>query len=145
MEVKGIGSWITRYSETQPEKLAVVSGDTYLTYRQFNERINQLANGLIELGVRKGDRVNALLLNTNEILESLFACAKIGAIFVPINFRLSADEVEYIIRNSSGSLFIYDYRLVQIADAIDNRIEHLHYIVQVGIEHESHLNYEQRS
>lgn len=143
MEVKGIGSWITRYSEIKPEKLAVVSGDTYLTYQQFNERINQLANGLIELGIRKGDRVNTLLLNTNEILETLFACAKIGAIFVPINFRLSTEEVEYIIRNSSGSLFIYDHRLVQVADAIDNRIEHLHYIVQVGVEHESHLNYEQ--
>lgn len=141
--IKGIGSWVTRYSETQPDKLAVISGEVQLTYKQFNERINQLANGLSELGIRKGDRVNVLLLNTNELLETLFACAKIGAIFVPINFRLSAEEVEYIIRNSSGSVFIYDHRLVQIAEAIDERVEHLHHIIQVGIEHETHKNYEQ--
>lgn len=141
--IKGIGSWITRYSETQPDKLAIVSGENYLSYRQFNERINQLANGLTNLGIRKGDRVNVLLLNTNELLETLFACAKIGAIFVPINFRLSADEVEYIIRDSSGSVFIYDERLVQIAEALDNRIEHLHFIIQVGSSHDNHMVYEQ--
>src|SRR5699024_4198299 len=143
MMIKGIGSWITRYSESQPDKLAIVSGDNYLTYRQFNRRINRLANVLNDLGVRKGDRVNVLLFNTNELLETLFACAKIGAIFVPINFRLSADEVEYIVRDSSGSIFIYDHRLVQVADAIDERIDTLHYIVQVGTGHDRHINYEQ--
>lgn len=73
MMIKGIGSWITRYSESQADKLAIISGDQYLTYRQFNQRINRLANALNELGIRKGDRVNVLLFNTNELLETLFA------------------------------------------------------------------------
>lgn len=141
--VKGIGSWIYRYSETQPDKIAIISGEQYLSYQDFNERINRLANALTELGIRKGDRVNVLLFNTNEMLETLFACAKLGAIFVPINFRLSAPEVEYIIRDSAGSVFIYDERLTNIAEVIDENVEHISYIIQVGSSHDKHLNYEQ--
>src|SRR5699024_12490445 len=110
MMIQSNGSSITSYSDSQPDKLSIVSGDNYLTYRQINRRINRLANVLNDLGVRKGDRVNVLLFNTNELMETLFACAKIEAIFVPINYRLSADEVEYIVLESGGCVFIHDVR-----------------------------------
>lgn len=142
MMIKGIGSWMTRHSENQPDKLAIVSGDNYLTYRQFNRRINRLANVLNDLGVRKGDRVNVLLFNTNELLETLFACAKIGAIFVPINYRLSADEVEYIVRDSGGFVFIYDERLEEIGKALKGRSTNVRHFIRVGEQDASELTYE---
>lgn len=142
MMIKGIGSWMTRYSENQPDKLAIVSGDNYLTYRQFNRRINRLANVLNDLGVRKGDRVNVLLFNTNELMETLFACAKIGAIFVPINYRLSADEVEYIVRDSGGFVFIYDERLEEIGKALKGRSTNVRHFIRVGEQDGSELTYE---
>lgn len=141
--IKGIGSWITRYSESQADKLAIISGDNYLTYKQFNQRINQLANALNGLGVRKGDRVNVLLFNTNELMETLFACAKLGVIFVPINFRLSPDEVEYVIRDSGGVVFIYDGRLGEVAQAIKTRVTHLRYFLYVGESDQDDLVYEE--
>ncbi len=115
---KGIGSWLVKHSEVRPDRLAVVYKDKRYTYGELNERVNRCANGLLALGVCKGDRVNALLLNTNEMIEALFACAKLGAILVPINVRLSPQEILYIIQDARASHFIYDERLRPLVDHI---------------------------
>lgn len=120
-----------------------MSGDHYLTYRQFNQRINRLANALNKLGVRKGDRVNVLLFNTNELMETLFACAKIGAVFVPINFRLSANEVEYIVRDSGGFIFMYDERVTEVVRALKQRKTHVRHFVRIGERNEEDMSYEE--
>ncbi|PTX61869.1 fatty-acyl-CoA synthase [Melghirimyces profundicolus] len=130
--LNGIGSWLVKHCDRNQEKPAIIHKDKCFTYREFNDRVNRLANALVELGVRKGDRVNALLFNTNELLEAMFACAKMGAIFVPINFRLSVDEVEYIVRDSGGAIFIYDERLRAIAEGLRERMKHIHHFIQVG-------------
>jgi acyl-CoA synthetase (AMP-forming)/AMP-acid ligase II len=70
------------------------------TYGQISERVNRLANALVKLGVRQGDRVGILQVNCNQYIESYFGSAKLGAIFVPLNFRAKADELAYMIGNS---------------------------------------------
>lgn len=112
--MKGIGSWLTYHSERNPTKTAIVYKNERLTYAELNERVNRLANTLNQMGVRKGDRVNALLFNRPQLLETMFACAKIGAVFVPINYRLSASEVHYIVQDSGGIVFIYEERLQEV-------------------------------
>ena len=110
----------------------------------MNERVNQLAHAFVSLGVRKGDRVDALLLNTNEALESMFACAKIGAIFVPINFRLSVDEVLYIVNDSGANHFVYDERLRPVVDELRQKESKLIDYIHVGSHpHEEDYEYEQ--
>ena len=142
--INGIGSWLVKHSDRKANKMAIVYKDKRFTYRQLNDRVNRLAHSLVDLGVRKGDRVNALLFNRNELMEALFACAKIGAIFVPINFRLSVDEVEYIVRDSGGIIFIYDNRLKGIADGLTKRTPQIRSFIQVGDEHTGmHPAYEQ--
>lgn len=130
--INGIGSWLVKHCERRAEKIAIIYNDNRFTYRELNDRVNRLANSLVNLGVRKGDRVNALLFNRNELMEAMFACAKIGAIFVPINFRNSVDEVEYVVRDSGGVIFIYDDRLDTIVDGLKSRISQIHYYIRVG-------------
>lgn len=141
--LKGIGSWIVKHSENLESKVAIVSKEKRITYGELNERVNRLANKFREIGVQKGDRVNALLLNTSEVLESMFACAKIGAIFVPINFRLSVREVEYIVHDSGGQIFIYDERLFETVKELKKWVPNMHYFIKVGdMPTEDDLDYE---
>lgn len=129
--VKGIGQWLIHHNNRRPEKTALVYKDLRFTYQQLNERVNRLANSFNELGVRKGDRVHVLLFNRNELMETLFACAKIGAIFVPINFRLSAEEVAYIVNDAGGSVFIYEERVKPVVDQMKAQVTSVRHYVQV--------------
>jgi fatty-acyl-CoA synthase len=113
--VRGIGQWVAKRAQLSNNKIALIYKDRQFTYSQLNNRINRLANGLAQVGIQKGTRVAVFLLNGTEILEVMFACAKIGAIFVPINFRLSVEEVEYILKDSGAAVFIYHREYEQLA------------------------------
>ncbi|MEO8304299.1 MAG: AMP-binding protein, partial [Betaproteobacteria bacterium] len=88
-----IGYQLSILAARRPEAAALVFGARRFDYATLNERACRLANGLKALRVGRGDRVAALLHNCNHFVEALFATAKIGAVFVPINFRLVAREV----------------------------------------------------
>jgi len=89
-----------------PWKTAVVFRDKRYTYQQLNQRINRIANGLLSLGVRAGDKVAFLFPNSSEIVELYYAIQKIGAIAVPLNFRLIPREIAFLINSSdTGTLF----------------------------------------
>ncbi len=90
-----------------PERDSIVFEGKRWTYGQINERINRLANGLVKLRVGNGDRVGILHVNCNQYIECYFAAAKLGAIFVPLNFRAKAEELAYMIGNSEiKTLFV---------------------------------------
>src|SRR5699024_12446549 len=72
------------------------------TYDEFNERINQLSHALQGEGIQKGDKVAFMLYNCNELFEIIFACSKIGAIFVPINSRFIGREIKHVLDNSEA-------------------------------------------
>lgn len=92
-----------------PDKEAIVFEKTRLTYKEFNQRINRLANALSKMGFKKGDRVSVLAENTHKYLETYFAAAKLGMNVTPLNFRLSDDELVHIVNDSESSgLFIGD-------------------------------------
>ncbi|MFT4417062.1 fatty acid--CoA ligase [Fredinandcohnia humi] len=78
------------------------------TYEQWNEDVNRLANAFIASGVGKGDRVSTYLFNNSELATTFFACAKIGAILNPINFRLKSQEIAYIIRDADPKVFLFE-------------------------------------
>jgi len=114
-----LGEIVARNSRKFPDKEAVVYGNTRLTYRDFNARINRLAHALMDMGVKKGEKVAILLFNCNQYLEAYFALAKIGVIAVPLNFRLHPEELNYIINNSDavalilGDAFVATIRGIQ--------------------------------
>jgi fatty-acyl-CoA synthase len=106
MRNQGIGSWPRRRARTSPDRVAIVHGGRDLTYRQLDERVTRLAHGLRTLGVRRGDRVAYLGPNHPAFLESLFAAGVLGAVFVPLNSRLAAPEIEYMLADSGAAVVV---------------------------------------
>ena len=90
---------------------AVVDGDLRLTYEQFFDRCDRWSAALQRLGVRKGDRVAYIAPNTHAQLESFYAVPQIGAVLVPINYRLTADDFAYIIDHSGARVVCVHARL----------------------------------
>ena len=90
-----------------PERDCIVFEGRRWTYAQINERVNHLANAFAKWGIEKGDRIGMLHVNCSQYIETYFAVAKLGAIFVPLNFRAKADELSYMIANAEAkSLFV---------------------------------------
>lgn len=101
-----IGSWISLRAERDPDRIALVYGAERLTYAELEERVAAVAGALVGSGIEPGDRVAVALKNRPEFIEMLFATARVGAIFVPLNFRLSSQEVAYAIRDSGSKLVV---------------------------------------
>ncbi|MBN1474896.1 MAG: long-chain fatty acid--CoA ligase [Syntrophaceae bacterium] len=102
-----IGEWITKRAIIHPDKLFLTEKNKRLSNRYFNEQVNKTAHALNDLGIAKGDRVALLMSNCSEFLEIFFACAKTGAIMVPMNFRLAVPELIYILKDSEPKILIY--------------------------------------
>lgn len=105
-----IGKMFENTVNKYPEREALVyqqKGQRW-TYRQWEERVNKLANALMAAGIGKGDVVSAFLFNTSEFVTTLFAAAKIGAVFNPINFRLSAGELVFILNDADSKMVIFE-------------------------------------
>ena len=88
-------------------KVGVVCEDLRFTYRQFDERCDRLSAALLRLGIRKGDVVAFLSFNCHRLLEAYFGVPQLGAILLPLNIRLSAEELTYILNDAAprGALF----------------------------------------
>jgi fatty-acyl-CoA synthase len=115
----GIGSWVAGRAFRVPDAVALIDGDTgrRRTYAELHERTSALADALSQRGVRRGDRVALLALNSPEFVEIVLAVAKLGAITVPANFRLSADEVRYVLTDSGASVLLHSSQLAPVAKA----------------------------
>lgn len=95
-------------NRTFPNKTAILDGEETFTYREFTERVAKLKASLKEMGIQKGDRIGILMLNNYRYLEIMYAATSFGAIVVPINVRLSAPEVSYILNDAEvETLFIH--------------------------------------
>ena len=106
-----------------PDRFLTIFEGNKWTYSQANERINRLANGLVELGIKKGDRIGIVQVNCNQFPEIYFASAKLGAIFVPINFRAKADELSYMISNAGVNILFAGNRYMDILNQIRPEIK----------------------
>jgi fatty-acyl-CoA synthase len=109
-EFPGVGSWIERRARIAADDVALVHGPTRRTYGELAGRVGRLSSGLSELGVRRGDRVGWLGEGHSAFLETLFAVARLGAVFAPVNHRLSESAVR-------GVLEDYAVKVVVVADA----------------------------
>mgnify|MGYP001351529992 CR=1 FL=1 len=90
-----ISSWIADSAKSSPNRLAIRYGTQKITYADLKEKISHLAGALtVELAIGKGDRVAFLGRNSPELLQLLFACARIGAIFVPLNNRMTVGQLK---------------------------------------------------
>src|SRR6266850_7843267 len=90
------------------DREAVVDGSRRFTYGQFFERCDRWSAALQSMGVRKGDRVAYIAPNTHSDLESFYAVPQLGAVLVPLNYRLIADDFAYLINHSGARIVCAD-------------------------------------
>jgi len=112
-----------------PERDCVVFEGRRITYTGVNDRSNRLARALLRLGVGKGERVGIIATNCGEYVETYFASAKIGAIFVPINFRSKAEEFEYMIDRAAIKVLFVGSRYEETIASIRDRITLVEHVV----------------
>lgn len=113
--------WIAHFGRRTPDKVAAVdlASERQFTYAQFDARISRLAAHLRnQNNIKRGDRVAVLALNTTDTLEVQFACGRIGAIFLPLNTRLTVPELQYIVGDAAPALMIHDADLAVVALAV---------------------------
>jgi fatty-acyl-CoA synthase len=113
------GSFLRRSAYIFPDKTAVVHGDRRYTYKEFEERVNRLASRLKDAGFQKGDRIAFLCPNIPPMLEGTFAVPAAGLVMVPINTRLSAEEVEYIVEHSGSKMVFVDAELEELLEGVE--------------------------
>ena len=119
--------------EARPEEVAVVFQGEKITYRQMNERVNRFAHLLAsEAGVKAGDKVAYLLPNCPEIPEIYYAVQKLGAVAVPLNFKLIGREVGYLVNASGASALLFDARFAEAVAEAAGEFDHPVQLFSVG-------------
>jgi len=121
--------FMRRTRRLHPQREAVVEGDLRLTYEQFFDRCDRWSAALQQLGVQQGDRVPYIAPNVRQQLESFYAVPQIGAVLVPINFRLTPDDFGYIIEHSGATVVCATAEYLDAVDGIRDRIPGVEHLV----------------
>jgi O-succinylbenzoate-CoA ligase len=118
-----LGLFMTKRAFLSPELEAYVEGDGSfrLTYQALNASCNRLANALLGAGIKKGERVGLLLMNSREFMEAYYALAKVGAVVVPLNWRLVPDELEFILKDSGTQRLIFGEEFLEAVAELHSR------------------------
>ena len=127
-----------------PEKTACICGRTRLSFQQVSERTNRLSSSLSRLGVGRGDRVAILSLNCHRFFELYYAVPQLGAIVVPINFRLQPQEIKYIVDHSGSRVVVVDPALTDLIEAVRAGLDGVEHFILMGDEPgEGYIAYEE--
>lgn len=125
-----------------PDRTAVIFEGKSYTYSQINERSNRLANALMNLGIKKGDKIAFFQTNCPQYIESYYATAKLGGIFVPLNFRVKADELIYFLNHSeSNTIFVGD-RYIELVNSVRPQVSGVKNFIAIESPQEGMLYYE---
>jgi len=115
-----------RYADQQyPDETAVVCGDLRFTYSQFSGRANLLAGAIRETRIAPGDRVAFLSLNCHRLLEAYYGVLAAGAVLLPLNVRLSAEEMAYILNDAEASMLFLEEEFLPLVDSLRQRVPSL--------------------
>jgi acyl-CoA synthetase (AMP-forming)/AMP-acid ligase II len=128
------GEQLARVARKHPDRVALICRDERRTYRQLDARVSSLASALQGRGVRSGDRLAVLMGNSLDMVEIMFAGWRIGAILVPVNFRLVAPEVHYILSDSGASIIVADAVYLPLIEEVRPRLPDLRDVIVAGAE-----------
>src|SRR3989337_689384 len=98
--------FLTISAAVVPDREALVSGETRIVYAEMASRVNRLANALQSMGVGRGTAVAVMAVNSPQYVETYYACAKLGAVFVPLNYRAKREELDYMVNASEARLLL---------------------------------------
>src|SRR5699024_1678888 len=106
----------------QADKEVILYNNDRISHKELDERVSALAQGLRQLGVEKGDRVAVSLYNCSQYFEVLFAVNRIGAVFLPLNYRLASDELSYILNNAEAKALISEDSFIEKINSIEQEL-----------------------
>jgi acyl-CoA synthetase (AMP-forming)/AMP-acid ligase II len=129
-------------AERYPDKVAITYQDCHMTFAEVDARVNRLANALLALGLRRGDRVAALLDNSPRAIETRFALMKAGLCMVALNVRQAPEEHAYIVNDSDSRVLILDGAYMPIWEGIRQQCRGVSEVIVAQAETEAILDYE---
>jgi len=127
-----IGDWIRKWSQISPQKVAIIDDGHEFSYRELNQRCNQVASFLLQKDLHKGDRVGVLLHNCHEYIKIYFALAKVGAIIVPLNWRMAPPEISYILDDCEANYLFFGEDFLDTALHIRENVEEVKNYISIG-------------
>ncbi len=139
-----IGDIVLSNARVFPDKIGIIDAQSRkrFTWREVNERVNRLSNGMIHLGVRKSDRVGIISENSSQCAEFQFAVAKIGAIGCPLNYRLHEKQLELIINDAGPKLIFVQDKFAGLINAISNKLKGIEQLIGISTKKYFSLEYE---
>jgi acyl-CoA synthetase (AMP-forming)/AMP-acid ligase II len=123
------GAQLARVARKHPDRVALICREERWTYRQFDTRVTSLARALQARGVGPGDRLAVLMGNSLEMVETIFAGWRIGAILVPVNFRLVAPEVQYVLSDSGASVMVANAAYLPVIEQVRSGLPDLRDVI----------------
>jgi fatty-acyl-CoA synthase/long-chain acyl-CoA synthetase len=130
---------LARWARKTPETVALRFDGTGRSYAELDERVTRLARALADRGVSAGDRVAVLALNGTEVWEAYLAGVRLGAVVVPVNFRLVADEVGYVLADSGTTAMVVDAAMAGLAAKAREQAPGVRTVLTIGAEYEAAL------
>ena len=124
-----------------PDRTAMVFEGKRTTFEELQSRVNRLASALVAIGVSAGDRVAVLQVNTDSVIETYFAAAKLDAVFVPLNFRARADEVAYMVNDSGPKALLAGERYIDMVESVSSQLESVERLIAMDEPREGWLSY----
>jgi len=137
-----LGKLLLRSSLCYPNKIAIYYGEEGITYKELNRRVNKLANGLKELGIREGDRIALWLYNCPQFIEAMYACWKAGFIIVPMHSKANPREVISLLKNSEPTCIIIHEDFLPYLELIKEEVKTLKFFISLYKTEENLIDYE---
>jgi acyl-CoA synthetase (AMP-forming)/AMP-acid ligase II len=137
-----VGDILRKNARIYAKKLAVVFGEHRFTWRELYERVNHFSNSLLGLGLTKGERVVFLSKNSHYFFEIWFSLAQTGLIGITPNYRLGANELSYVIKDSGASTIIVSNEYVEVIRKVLPEIPEVRFLIGIGENHALALDYE---
>jgi acyl-CoA synthetase (AMP-forming)/AMP-acid ligase II len=135
--------FLTITAMVAPEKAVILFEGKRFTYAELNSRVNRLAHALRSLGIGKGDPVGVMQVNCNEVVEIYFACAKLGAMFVPISYRAKDSEIKVIAEISSSKILFAGLRYVPMVQGLRGALKRVEHYISIEGDTQGFQEYEQ--
>src|SRR5260370_20395205 len=121
-----------RVVASNPDRTAVICSGVRMNYREVEARVNSLSGGLSGLGIEPGDRIAILSLNCHRFFELYYGAPQLGAVVVPLNFRVPPRELKYVIDHSGSRAIVVDAALAGLIDAIQPELSSVDHFISLG-------------
>ena len=125
-----------------PDRTALVFEGKRTSFEELQSRVTRLATALQSLGVGEGDRVGVVQVNTDAVVETCFAAARMDGVFVPLNFRARADEVSFMIRDSGPKVLLVGSRYLDLIDSVADELDSVEHFISLDEPRDGWLSYE---